>query len=819
VIKVGSSGPVPAKILIIGEAPGKEEEKQCKPFVGASGSELTKMLNEAGILRTECRVTNVCKYRPPNNNMEFWWPKKQKNKKSGKDIQIKSHITKDMVPYDGDYFDPRVAEGLDELRDEIRVTQPNVIVPLGNLPLWATTRNSGITKWRSSLLQPHASLGAPEGCKVIPAIHPAAVLRKWDWRYLSVHDFRRVARWKDISSYPILEENFIVKPDYSTVISTLEGLLRRVQSGEQVHLAVDIETSKRHLACIGIAWSRSGAICIPFTCLERLEGYWSHGEECSIVMLLRDLLTHPNALCIGQNWQYDSQYIAKYWGFEVNLFLDIMSEHHTLFPGLPKGLDFQSSMYTDIHVYWKDEGKERGHGSDEQWWIYNCKDCVRTYEIADVLLHARERTQGSPPTSYGQPYAIQQRLSVPIARASMRGVRVDHDLRRRTAFVLQEDIASAETWINDLLGHPFNCNSPQQVQRLFYGELGQTKILNRKTHKPTTDAEALDTIAKRDILLRPICHAINHVRSLRQCLSVCLQPTDSDARLRCQYNLAGTETFRFSSSTDPFGFGTNLQNITLGERAENDYPLPNLRQIIVPDVGFVIGEFDLPQADARVVAWESGEQGLIDLFLDPTRHLHFENAEAIFGKRPASKHEIEYYYAKQGVHLTNYGGKAQVLAHTLGIPIAQAEEFQSRWFQKRPKIREWQNKVSNQLSARRYVENVLGYRRFYFDRIEGLLKEALAWIPQSTVGIVTNLMMLAIEEDPTFLRNYNVQLLLQTHDSLTYQWPIAHTNTVLPLMQQKMTITLPYQPRPLVFTPDVKLSTKSWGDVEERKAV
>lgn len=60
-IKVPAVGPQPADILLVGEAPGKSEEEHVKPFVGSSGGELTKMLNEAGILRTECRVTNVCK--------------------------------------------------------------------------------------------------------------------------------------------------------------------------------------------------------------------------------------------------------------------------------------------------------------------------------------------------------------------------------------------------------------------------------------------------------------------------------------------------------------------------------------------------------------------------------------------------------------------------------------------------------------------------------------------------------------------------------------------------------------------------------------
>lgn len=800
IVKVPSVGPQPAKILIVGEAPGKEEEEHAKPFIGRSGQELTKMLNEAGILRTECRVTNVCKFRPPKNDIGLWWELHATGKKKGT-VKL---------------LDPRVEEGLGELRDEIERTQPNVIVPLGNLPLWATTGNTGITKWRSSLLHLSSSMGNHPNIKVVPTIHPAAILRKWDWRYLAVHDLRRARRWGEVASFPEITERFRVEPSFSEVVSTIEGLLARCELGP-TKLAFDIETWKRKfISCIGIAWSKEDAICIPFLRTER-EGesrlYWTLEEETHIVLLLRKLATHPNCQGLGQNWQYDGRYIGKSWGFELNMYLDCLIEHHTQFPGLSKSLDFQSSLYRDIHIYWKDDGKEQGGGSSRQWWIYNCRDCVATFEIAEVLLASRDM-RPLRATSYGTPNEIQQALNRPLLYASMRGVRKDHDYARRVAFMLQEDVASIQGWINRVLGYELNPNSPQQLMKLFYEDLHQPKILNRKTGRPTCDDEALDKIAERTFVLRPLCQAINHFRSLKNCISVALQSTDSDGRLRCQYNIGGTETYRFSSSADPFGLGTNLQNVTSGERADKDFPIPNLRKMFLPDEGYVIGEFDLPQADARVVAWEAGDESLMELFADPSRHLHMENAEVIFGKRPA-KSDREYYYAKQGVHLTNYGGTPRVLAMTLGITMREAERFQDRWFGAHPKIKDWQRKVLMQLQTKRCVENQYGYRRFYFDRIDDLLKEALAWIPQSTVAIATNLGVLAVDRDEV-LRKLGVELLLQVHDSAVFQWPIKHNNIVLPLMLQRMTTTVPYA-KPLIFEGGAKISTKSWGDLEEVK--
>ncbi len=811
-IKVPAVGPQPAKILIVGEAPGAQEVEDLKPFVGSSGNELSKMLREAGILRSDVRITNVCKYRPPGNKFELWAPKKKKD------------IRPYHVLFRGRYFDPRVVEGFRELEEEIKETKPNVIVPLGNVALWATTGQEGILKWRSSLLRYSVpgdqrdlfdagdSASRDSSIKVIPTIHPAAILRTWEWRYLAVHDLRRVARWQGIQGYPEIKYDFILAPDFNTARDTLQRLLSKAHEG-RLDLAVDIETARRHLACFGIAWSKTEAICIPLIRDSSSPNYWEADEEHQLVLLLRELLTHPNVKCVGQNWQYDYQYVAKYWGFEVNLDLDTMTEHHTQFPGLPKGLDFQSALYRDLHVYWKDEGKEMGKGDPKRWWYYNCLDCVATFENAEVLrLNRITRPLRASP--YGTPNDIEQRLSLPYARASLRGIKINHDLRRKMAFVLQEDIASHQAWINYVVGKPLNVSSPQQMHKLFYGEFNVPKILHRKTKKPTLDDQALEKIGRESLVLRPLCSAISHLRTLEKFFQFCLQQLSPDGRFRCMFTIPGTETFRRSSTRDPFGFGTNLQNVSQGDRAGSDFPLPNLRRLFIPDQGYCMGEFDLPQADARVVAWESGDTALMELFLDPTRHLHKENAKLLFGYVP-EKSDIKYYYAKQGVHLTNYGGTPPVLAKTLNITIAEAERFQNTWFSHHPPIKAWHNRTFISLSTKRSVENIFGFRRFYFDRIEGLLKEALAWIPQSTVGISTDLAMLAIEENPES-RRLGIQFLQQGHDSALFQWPIWMTNYVVPYIKEKIRVTLPYK-EPLVFEGGLKISTESWGDVEEIK--
>jgi uracil-DNA glycosylase family 4 len=67
--------------MIVGEAPGVEEDRIGLPFQGTSGQELNRMLSEAGIARNECFLTNVCRVRPANNDINLFFAKYTKDRK------------------------------------------------------------------------------------------------------------------------------------------------------------------------------------------------------------------------------------------------------------------------------------------------------------------------------------------------------------------------------------------------------------------------------------------------------------------------------------------------------------------------------------------------------------------------------------------------------------------------------------------------------------------------------------------------------------------------------------------------------------------
>ena len=835
-------GPSDAKIMVIGEAPGADEVLQGHPFIGESGKELDRMLADAGLLRSQCYVTNVFKSQPPNNQIEFFL-----DTRKGKSYE------KGFVPYRGRFIRDDLRSHIEHLEREIEAVNPDILVALGDTALWATTGNSGITKWRSSIIASHLRRpGTGRPYKVIPTFHPAGVLRNWPWRFLAVHDLRRVATELQARGPEIYTPNyeFTIRPNYNQVREFLLGLRSQLDLGP-VKFSCDTETRRKHIACVGIGVSKLRALCIPFMCVERAEGYWTLEEEVEIVLALRAVLCHPNARLTGQNWIYDAQYFINDFGFApLPLWMDTMLAHHVLFNSLPKGLDFLASLYCEFPLYWKSEGKEWDPKimPEEQLWAYNCKDCTYTFECAENIEAAIEAT------GMQAQFQFQHDLFPAVLRMMVRGCNYDHSLKPQLSDELTKSLDERLQYFKDILGHDFNPNSNNQMRALFYDDLKQKVIKDRKTKQPTLADEALQEIARREPLLGPLIQGIGEYRSARVFKSTFIDAeTGVDRRMRCSYNIAGTKTYRFSSSEDAFYSGMNLQNLPKGtqsaimeylilhgnmapaeeirkaldmsevkfaeqlSKAEEDgivtvsnrgsvlmvhyrFSLPNVRRLFIPDDGYTIIDMDLDRADLQVVVWESGDEELKRMLREGI-DMHSENALLLGCSRQM---------AKVFVHGTDYGGTARTMAINCGITVHRADQMQKRWFGAHPGILEWQKRQAQSLYATRSVQTAFGFKGWFFDRIESIIPDALAWVPQATVGYVINSALRLIDKN---ISTNDVQILLQVHDSLTMQVHKAAMPNILNTIRQNSLLTIPYED-PLVIPVSFTTSTKSWGAVK-----
>ena len=773
--------------MLVGEWPREQDLVKSEPFAGGIGFELSKMLAEAKLHRESCFCTYVVDDRVPSGNI------------TGLVAESKAKAGPDHTLLHGRWVTQQVIDGIARLKKEIELVKPNVVCVMGNLALFALTGEWSAMAWRSSIME---STLIP-GLKVIPTYSPAMVVAQMYLRPIVVHDLKRVAKHQDLPVVTRPDYKFQIRPTFESAVAALQHIID-MPAGTAI--GGDIETRAGHIACIAFAWSGTEAACIPLMCQHDNEGYWTLEEETTLVLMMIALMRKHKI--IGQNWNYDAQYIYRHWHFLCPDVEDTMIQHHSCFSNMEKNLAFLSSMYLEDHLYWKDDRTNwdtgpKGEG-ENVYWNYNCTDSARTLAIHGVLTNVI-KALGMEAVN-----AFQQRLAPKVLKSMIRGVRLDKEAQVALSMKIQDEVAQREAWMQSVLGHDLNIRSPKQMSDFFYRQMGQKEVINRKTKSVSCDDEALHKIAVREPILKPLTRKIAELRSLGVFHSTFVQAaTDVDGRIRTSFNVCGTETYRFSSTKNAFGSGLNMQNIPKGGETEDEgLDLPNVRDLYIPDPGKTYFDIDLDSADLRIVTWESNCQWMKEQFKQK-RKPYIEVMKEYYHNQQMNKnsHPREYAMFKSLCHGTNYLGTADGIAPRIGLLVHETERIQKWYFGLCPEIKKWQDQIKDQVTKRKFVQNVFGYRTYFFDRIEGtIFNQAVAWIPQSTVACLINRAYVAIDEELP-----DVEVLLQVHDSLVGQYDTWRGDSVLRDIVKCSEIPLPYA-EPLIIPVGIATSTKSWGE-------
>jgi uracil-DNA glycosylase len=162
-----SKPPQDGLIILVGEAPGAEEARQGKPFVGRSGQLLNKNLAAAGIDREACLVANVFRVQPPQNKVAHFFLSARKAKETGE------AIAEEWGKFASGYVRGVFSPDIKHLQKTLKEKKPAVIVTLGRTPLWALTGMDGILSLRGKALDCRLAPGIP----VIPTYHPSYIMR------------------------------------------------------------------------------------------------------------------------------------------------------------------------------------------------------------------------------------------------------------------------------------------------------------------------------------------------------------------------------------------------------------------------------------------------------------------------------------------------------------------------------------------------------------------------------------------------------------------------------------------------------------------
>ncbi len=318
-----------ARIALVGEAWGADEERARAPFVGYAGRMLNELLRDAGISRSDCFLTNVFNIHPPGNKLEWFCGPKSSAIPGYPILTASKYVRSEFTPE------------LNRLAREIAAANPNIIICLGNTPLWAFCGKTGITKFRGVTdLSTHTAIGF----KILPTFHPSYLLRgQWNQRPTVILDLKKALRESETDFVQRPQREIWIEP----TLKDMEDFYVHILGSKR--LSVDIETAGTIITCIGFAPNDRLALCVPFVDKRKpTRSYWrTNADERKAWLFVKRILESPCPK-LFQNGLYDIAFLWRAYGLKViNAEHDTMLLHHALQPEALKGLGYLGSIYTD----------------------------------------------------------------------------------------------------------------------------------------------------------------------------------------------------------------------------------------------------------------------------------------------------------------------------------------------------------------------------------------------------------------------------------------------------------------------------------------
>jgi DNA polymerase len=813
-IYVPGCGNPDAKLFICGEAPGQQEEMDREPFKGASGALVNECLDYAGIDRSLCYLTNVCKVRPPHNDIDKL-----------------------------DLIGKKIEDFLPQLYDEILEINPNCILAIGDVALKYITGFKGIKKYRGSILS-----CSKTGHKSIPTLHPASLLhgesKIASWKELQYikHDFQRAVEQSSFPEIRLPERNLWVARNSLDVYRFLDA------HAKNEHATLDVETIKTYAQCIGLAFDAGEACSIPLF-IDTIPNH----DLVHIWKQVCDFLRDTKKKIIAHNAKFDEKRCRQIGLKWHDCYFDTAMAWHVLFSEMPKKLEFIASYITD-EPYYKDEGKEfnpKIHKID-RWFLYNAKDAAVTFEIFEKIYQDLKDSNlieffFDNIMPLHRLYSDIEDVGILIDKTVRKHLRDKYeDIRAGKQAKLISNISlmyqkdDTENLEIKELYKDFNVmsNGPNnQVAKLVFGYL---KLPVRKN----TSDETLKSLANnncKDQRRKDILHGILEVRKVRKTIGTYIDAELSDdQRIRTQCNINGAESGRTSTGickppVSISNHGIALQTMTKHEDINLDAGGADLRSMFIADPGWSFIEPDLSQAEDRVVCVLAEDYDALKEYerrdfkynkhgLKDDRHTKTAMLVCELGFDAIT--DFERQVGKKTRHAGNYDMKKHMhmlnLAKYAGIFISEwrAGKQLALFHENNPKIKSvFHADIQEALRDNDCLLVTPHERRRIFLNKWGdeLFKEAYAHIPQATISDQVKFAMLRIKQRIWEIAKNSFYFLLESHDSflalirddiIDQAKPIIREELERPIDFRKCTLARDYD---LVIPCEIKLG-KRWID-------
>jgi len=728
---VPPEGPDNARIMIIGEAPGKNEDEKGRPFVGAAGDKLDFLLKRAELKREDIFITNVIKRRPNSkNNMET--PEAQKE----------------------------IIQSLPGLRREIHKIKPTVIVPMGNTALTALGFNYKITPARGFVIP-------TEFGKVIPTFHPAAIFRQWAIQPTCEMDWRKIKRHSIHAGMPRHPEDFELNPTIEDVEMFAHLVQIKVATGQKVQIGMDLETFfieesplLTPIKLVGMALTESKVIVIPFI-TQSGQYYWkTRDERTRAVNAIGDILENPNVELTFHNGLFDILVMMNH-GFKFNCkIFDTMLAQTMIYHPSPHTLEYLASVYTDFPP-WK---QNKHSGSDEEFRRYNADDCrvlkyirppldidvndCRVFSLVNILCEA----------------------IIPYCRMMLNGIALDKVRWREVDGMLSRDIAMALNEVRRLAGDPAFKPTDPQIRDLLFNKLKlKSEVKTKKSKQKSVKKEVLNRLALR-YPGNEVIEAIQDYKHLNTQHSTFVKDLfiHPDGRVHSTFKMHTVITGRLASENP------NIMNLPKTQDKEG-----YVRGMYATPPGRTIVSADYSQEELVIFAEIAVDTIWLDAFARGD-DVHALNGDALLGKYDEQYRTFikNFIY---GFIFGSEGAEIEAVAPKELIQRISVREMIANLYAKHPAMFEYRKRIEDEMASRRYVMTAFGRRRYYPKPkpTKADMRSAYNHPVQGTAADIIHTRVPIIDRE---LDHEKDKLVLQLHDAIYVETDdnrVDHVSTVL----------------------------------------
>lgn len=769
-------GPLDARVAVVGQSPGAQEDAEGRPFIGASGQLLDQMFEAAGLDRSEMFVTNTNRCHPGPGN------------RPATPAEIKA-----CRPY---------------LEKELNVVQPEIVVLLGAAALKGALGETGIMDKRGAAIE-------KDGRTYYPMLHPAYMLRNPAYLPLFASDLEGLKRLMNgTNEKPQTVVHLVNDPD------TLREFFSRMRAQpDDAPTVFDIETgttTKRKGGGLQ-PWAPDWAIATcGFTfevgeswvlALEHPEAVW--GEALSGIYGALDVEMRRFTRLVNHNIKFDlSGLLAR--GVHGKAFFDTMVAHHLLDENMPHGLKPLAIMYLGADLYSRDIAYERIMQTPlPELAEYNGKDTDYTLRLYHLF---RAQLIEQPKLA-----RIFRFISMPAVNALVeveaRGFPVDvRRLKERHAKILDAmaylDAQMAE-YVPPHLRKGRNWRPSNFLRHFLFQQLGLPMVaLTGKSKVAKVDEDVLVALRNYHPAM-PMLLAWRKYDKWRGYTAkwIELVKLKGEARLHPSYNVIGTVTGRLSS---------NFQQVPRD---------PFMRGIFGAEPGWQLIEADFSQIELRVAAMLSGDDTMVQAYrAGDDLHMLMAMAITMKSREQVTKEERSRAKPVNFGFLFGMGWKRFILyaLKEYGVVVSEneAQRYRATFFERFPRLVFWHEKQRRLVEALGYVESPIGRRRRLPD-IHSTDKEVAAEAGRQAInspvqGFASDLCLMAMGllEGHEALDGTKLRMLGQLHDSIIFEVTDDYAEEAAKIIKAVME-TLPIRPTfgfdiPVPVIADVAV-VKHWG--------